>query len=192
MFRENEGPFENLFRLLSYASAAFGIWAFIIAQGADLLGWGLADLGELIDRTFRLSPGPNLEIPKQHQLESVLTSVLNMKTSEASEEEMVKIAYISGLLRMVGGIPRLASAIIKFVKYVLLMLGLTKLGDMYTEFGGKKNPGAGMVEGLVGEETEEEKEDTTYSEDQARGLMQLMTPSGITKLVNPMQSFKPF
>jgi len=144
IWRVNEGPFANIFRILSYAIPfipGLGWTVFALEKLAAFFGWGMGNLGGALDREFGLQPGS--EIPSIDQLTGGLDRMFGVVTAANGNEEIIKKAgIISSVLKMVGGTKLIARFLWSVVKWLVLAFGVTKLGDIYTAATGTtKMPG---------------------------------------------------
>jgi hypothetical protein len=150
---------------------------------------GLAALGAAIDRFLGWAPSETLNINQESFYDGIkgfFGNILKPKAA-ASEEEMVKLAWLGGLLAMVKAIPRVLTLLWTAVKFLLLAFGFSKVGEIYSAVTGTtKPPGAAMLRGLT---DEEEKETSGLSEEQAKNLMGLVTDP--SKLIQPITKMIP-
>jgi len=187
IWRSNEGFCENFFRILSYLIPfvpGLGWSVFVLEKIATFFGYGLADLGGAIDRALGWGPNPSLHIQEEDLSEGVggFLKDLLKPSAAATEEELVKLAWFGGLLKLIGAIPKILPILWKAVKFLLLALGLTKIGDIYTQATGTtKAPGQLYLEDL--EKKDKEKEEG-LTEESMQGLMSLVT--------DPSQLVQPF
>lgn len=193
MWRNREGPFENLLRLISYGVMVIpgvGWLGFALVQLASALGWGLGDIGGAVDKYLHLEPGPELRMPQQSNIESAFKEILQQKTASASDEEMIKLAFLGGLFRLTGLIPKIASGLISVMKYIILAAGMTQLGDLYPgNIGSSKDPGVQAPE----EDEEGSQDPEKYTQEGGMGLFKMLSDpaSGISKMINPFSSLNP-
>jgi hypothetical protein len=191
IWHTNEGFCENLFRILSYLIPfvpGLGWGIFILEKIAAFFDMGLASLGAAIDRFLGWAPSETLNISQESFYDGIkdfFGNILKPKAA-ASEEEMVKLAWLGGLLAMVRAIPRVLTLLWTAVKFLLLAFGFSKVGEIYSAVTGTTEPpGAAMLR----ERTEEEKETSGLSEEQAQSLMGLVTDP--SKLVQPITKMIP-
>lgn len=146
-WREDQGPAENILRLISYAPSVFGLGGMAITALDKWLseyGYGLEDLGRYIDQT-----------PMGSELMSITasTSISEeefFKKTSIAKDTIVKEAFIwralLSLIKRKGILGFIWSAITKAVKYILFAWGLTNLGELYDRF--KSGDSFGMGQGL--------------------------------------------
>lgn len=137
VWRDTEGPFENIFRLISYSPVLFAGFGGLILTGLDKIVsyfWkmGLEDFGAWIDR--QLGKGPRSEVTQQDysNLRSLLMQTLESRA--AAEGQIVKVAFLGGLFRLFGGAGKIVNALIKFLMrafaFVALAVGASTTGEI--------------------------------------------------------------
>lgn len=133
LWRVNEGPLENIFRMSSYLIPfvpGFGWAIFALEKIASLVGYGLSDLGKQLDIEMHNSPGPNATLDEDDlalALEGVITKNDRVKTAGFNKEAGPLLL----LLKMIGGPKKLAALLFKAVQFLVLLWGGTKIGDLY-------------------------------------------------------------
>lgn len=193
IWRSNEGFCENFFRILSYLVPfvpGLGWGVFVLEKIASLFGYGMSDLGGAIDRAMGWAPSTNLSITENDLSDGVggFLKDLMKPNAASSEEEIVKIAFLGGLFKLIGAIPKLIPILWKAVKFLLLAFGLTKVGDVYSTLSGTTvAPGQVLLEQTTDKKEDKEK-DVGLTQENLEGLMGLVTnPSALmqpfTKLV---------
>ena len=108
VWRQNEGFFENLFRIATYLMPfvpGVGWVTFILDKvSSTVLGLGIEDLGKWFDQNLNLSPGTDVTEEHFMSLEPNLTSTMEAKSSVMMRDgQMVKVAFLWGLLKLLGG-----------------------------------------------------------------------------------------
>ena len=161
LWKEDRGPFENTLGLLSYTIPFIpggGGILFLFEKLLSAYGMGANDFGKWIDQSLGLGPGSNITSAHEAQLIDLLEQKLNATSSGPESEIQKNASIISGLLKLVGGIPRIVKFIFTAVKVVLLALGVEKIHDVYQHVGQKGVaglvPGVGsLFQQLPGEQT---------------------------------------
>lgn len=160
IWRNSEGPFENILRIGSYLLSIMGISGWLLLALDKYLSYsyqmGIEDLGRWLDQQLGLGPGDSIE--RQH-VDAIPQLLEGLSSSAARDENMTKVAFLGGLFSLVRYGKLLASLIWKMVIFLISAFGLTKLGDMYKQtaegkFFGEMSDlqmGAGMMEGMFGD-----------------------------------------
>jgi len=180
IWRDREGPFENIFRIMSYLIPfvpGLGWTVFALETGASYLGWGMGDFGGALDKAMGLEPGTHLSITGPSDIEIGLKNVFRQLASSANEDEIKKVAFAGAFFKLIGAVPKLARFIFEAIKFLLLAFGLTKLGDMYSI--------KDTVTNIVDETQKKDNGGASglLSEEQAGGLIELIKDP--TKLIKP-------
>ena len=86
-WRQSEGPFENVFRIATYAMPAFGgLWGggigLVLDKLLDKHGYGLESLGKYLDKKLNLKAGDNVKLD-----DSLDNALLELFTSEPKENK---------------------------------------------------------------------------------------------------------
>lgn len=81
-WRQNEGPFENVFRIATYAMPAFGgLWgggvALVLDKFLSKHGYGIEDFGKYLDKTMGLKAGDNVKL--DGSLENAIAGLFDNK-----------------------------------------------------------------------------------------------------------------
>lgn len=182
IWHDYEGPMENVFRILSYLIPfvpGLGWGIFVLESIATFFGYGMSDLGAAIDRAAGFKPGQ--PVREKTFLDSA-TSVLEgffTRTAE-SNTDMVKLASLAAVMKLVGGIPRALGLVWQAVKFILLAFGLSNLGEIYTSATGqKKKPG----EIYLSNEEVKDKADKLLTTEQVGKLVDVVQdPAALTRL----------
>lgn len=140
LWDDNNGPLENIFGLSSYMVPfvpGLGWAIFLLDQiGNVIFGFGLKSLGKWADQQLGLSPGSNLEFAHLVALGDMLTQKIkdlaDQEKTSAHNSEINKFASLSGMLRLVGGIPRITKLLWFAIKSLLLALGVQRVKDIYS------------------------------------------------------------
>ncbi len=151
LWHPNEGPFQNIFKLLSYATPfipGLGWTIFIIEKVASLTGYGLENLGKYLDQQLGLDSGSNIDPSHIEKGGQLLENLVSSKMASASKEELVKIAFFGSLLKF--AIPKALKLILKVVSLLLMAVGVDQIKDLYT-----KIQSQGGVQKYVVEKAEE-------------------------------------
>jgi len=144
VWRDNEGPFENLFRLISYSPVLFAGLGGLALTGIDKIisymwGMGLEDFGAWIDK--QLGKGPKSDVTPQDYdaLKDILTQRLQ-SNARVNNGQMVKVAGLGGIFKLFGGTGKVVNMILSFVMrafaFVAMALGATSTGDIYDKVKG--------------------------------------------------------
>ena len=143
VWRDNEGPFENLFRLISYSPVLFagfgGLLVTLIDKFASWFGYGLEDFGAYIDK--KLGKGPKSDVSAQDvpALNNLFTGLLEAKAA-SQNGQMVKVAGLGSIFKLFGGTGKLVNLIISLVlrafAFVAMALGAASTGDIYNKVKG--------------------------------------------------------
>lgn len=141
IWRDNEGPFQNIFRLFSYAMPfipGLGWVSFLIEGIASAFGYGLSDLGAFIDKELGLSPGVDFNTQEATQdVSNWFAQIVDGKMAGASlnDEQIVKVAFLGTLLKMIGGGARIAPIVFKvltsLIGWLLMSVGANHISDIY-------------------------------------------------------------
>ena len=139
VWRTNEGFFENLFRVATYVIPfipGLGWMVYVLDKFASMgFGMGFEDLGKWIDQQLGLSPGS--EITEEHfmGLEPHFTKTLTPTTSMNHQGQFVKVAFLWGLLKSIGGVKPVLSKSWTIVKavvgWLLLTFGASSMNQLY-------------------------------------------------------------
>lgn len=141
IWRTNEGPFQNIFRLFSYAIPfvpGLGWGVFLLEKLAGALGLGLSDLGEYLDRGLGLSAGSDFDLSDAlGRIANWLKGLFSKMPALAhhEDEQLRKLAFLGGLLQLIGGgarlVPKLISLIGSVVGWLLLAVGANNINNIY-------------------------------------------------------------
>jgi hypothetical protein len=187
VWRQNEGFCENFFRIITYLIPfvpGLGWGVFILEKIATFFGYGLSDLGKAIDNAMGWAPNTNLQIQENDLLEGIGGFLKNLLKPSvgATENDIIKLAWFGGLLKLIGAIPKLIQILWKAVKFLLLAVGLTKIGDIYAQTSGTtKLPGQLYLEDTNNHEIPESKD---FTDENLEGLMSFVA--------DPSQLMQPF
>lgn len=180
LWRAREGTFENIFRLLSYLIPfvpGLGWGVFILERVATAFGWGMADFGGAIDKEL----GTISNVTYADFSEAVTNVIEKKKEAAFTEEDIIKVAWIGGLMKLIMGIPRAAQLVWKAIKALLFMFGVTHVGDLVAKMTDSTEPiGTALLEQV------KQKEDDS-------GLLDVEQLSGLTELIkDPTKLIRPF
>lgn len=196
LWRNREGPFENIFRLLSYMVPfvpGLGWGVFALEKVASMFGWGMGDLGGALDKAMNLDPGTHLGMPDNEDIERGVTTMFEQQQKAASSnEELQKVASIGGLFRLIGGAGKISRILFSVLKWLLLAFGITKLGDMYAGATGQTGtPEKGILDEITEDEEKEKPKGPAYTSEDVSGLMDIMNPEGLANMFNPIKLLNP-
>jgi len=98
IWRSNEGPFENMLRIVSYSMPFFGgifgaILLIVDKVASYFWGYSLEDFGKYIDKLIGLSPGSEISEEKLH---SALLKELQSKAN-TKNDKITKLALWGGI-----------------------------------------------------------------------------------------------
>lgn len=130
LWRNNEGPFENLLRLVSYAGVILPGGFVIIALDkiASMFGFGLEDLGRYLDKKLNLGPGANIT---ENTMSDAANIIESLSSKEANSKNiLIKNAGLWSFLSK-GGVKTTFKGLWAIVKWLLTALALTNFGDLY-------------------------------------------------------------
>ena len=166
LWRDREGPLQNIFRLGSYILSLMG-WSGVAFLALDKYlsfkyQMGVEDIGKWLDSKLGLGPGDSVEQHHVGQIGQLIDGFLVQ--AEADNDNITKLAFVGGLLKVIGGGKMIASIVWKIVKFLIVALGLTKLGDLYEEGVSSDivgdllglQQGKSMLEGMMGGEMEQD------------------------------------
>lgn len=140
LWHTNEGPFQNIFRLFSYATPfvpGLGWVAFILEKIASALGYGLAALGSYIDKKLNIGPKSFDKQKSFDDLGKLLTNMIDTKKSESmlDSDEIKKVAFLGALFKLVGGgkmvVPKILLILKSVVGWLLLAVGANNIDEIY-------------------------------------------------------------
>lgn len=138
LLKPNQGPMENLFRLLSNVPAFFmGLGGI----GFTLLDWltstffgvGMQPFGAWLDRKFGLGKDTT---PKQvERLYLPVSDIAEMRLAAMKNNgEIVKVSSLGGILKMMGGVGKVVKMVFSFIAkafaYLLAMYGVANWGEL--------------------------------------------------------------
>lgn len=132
MWRDDQGPGENLFRLISYAPSVFG-WSGMLITALDKVlshyGYGLEDFGKFLD-----DQGITTQLFGMPATASLDDNRIN-KIASSMEDQIVKEAVLGAALKFIWKYLISPRALLKNLwraaKYLLLAFGFTKIGEIY-------------------------------------------------------------
>jgi hypothetical protein len=135
MWRQNEGPFENILRLITYLIPfvpGLGWTAFILEKAASIaLDMGLEDIGRYIDQALGLGPGSEVNPADETKVIDLITQMVKEKQASNTNDEMKKQAFLVwGLLRAIPGAVRILFTVFKAI---LLAVGASSVGEIYQQ-----------------------------------------------------------
>jgi len=198
IWRPHEGFCENLFRILSYLIPfvpGLGTAAFILEKIAAFFGYGLSKLGKIIDDAMGWQASESLKIEENKFLQGVGNVIRNLvQSSEAkSEDELVKIAWFGGIVKLIKFLPKILSVLWKAVAFLLMAFGFTKVGDIWQQsVQTTKAPGELYLE----KDKPEEKVEVVKNKEHDKNKNYNMSDEGIKGLMNlvtnPEQLVAPF
>lgn len=154
LWRPDEGPFQNIFRLGTYLMPFVSGWGFVLMiidkLASALFNISVEDFGKWLDS--KLGLGPNSDVT-QDVLNRGQNEVLNLlqgieQTGSEELNHIVKVAFLGGLLRWLGlsagrsfsrsrggGLTWLVKTIFavigKAVGFLTIAFGANKLNDIY-------------------------------------------------------------
>ena len=143
IWRVNEGPFQNFFRLFSYATPfvpGLGWVVFVLEKIAGAFGYGLSDLGKYIDSTLTLGANQKFDLGDvMNRLSIWLSEVFGDEpqaiASLNDDDQIVKIALFGGLIKMIGGakvvVPKIIKVLMAFVSWLLIAVGANHVDQIY-------------------------------------------------------------
>jgi len=144
VWRDSEGPFENLFRLISYSPVLFagfgGLLLTLIDKFASWFGYGIEDFGAWLDK--KLGKGPKSDVTPQDadNLNNLFMGMLEAKAALDNNGQMIKVAGLGGIFRLFGGPGKLAkmitSLILRAFAFIAMALGASSTGDIYNKVKG--------------------------------------------------------
>lgn len=130
LWRNTEGPFENILRLISYAGVLLPGGLIIIAMDkiASMFGMGLEDLGKYLDNKLNLGPRSSLN---ENNLDNAVNLLEELSKKQASVHE--KLIKNAGLLSFVrgNGIKTTFKGLWMLIKWLLTALAITNFSDLY-------------------------------------------------------------
>ena len=130
LWNPSEGPFENIFGLLSYAIPfvpGLGWGIFALEKIASLFGLGLDDLGKWIDGQCNIPSGAGVN-EMVSCLGKVLQSVLDQKKAELDNDQIEKVAFWGfAVSRM---LPVALKWIARAIGAILLAVAANNIGDV--------------------------------------------------------------
>jgi len=143
MWRTDQGPGQNLFRLISYAPSVFG-WSGMMITALDKVlsnyGYGLEDFGRWLDEqgvTTQLFGMPATANLNDERINKIASSM---------ENQIVKEAFASVVLKFIWKYVISPRALLKNLwraaKYLLFAFGFTKIGEIYDMFTSGNEEGA--------------------------------------------------
>lgn len=191
IWRPTEGFFQNFFRILSYLIPwvpGLGWGVSVLETIGSFFGYGLANLGALIDRVLGWGPSPQLSITEEafsKNLSGTLSMLLAQKKSASNEEEMIKLSSFEGFTKIAGFLPKLIKLLWNAIKFVMLAYGFTKIGDIYSAVTGtSKMPGEIALEQVSDKKEEKKDKDKKDISIDPKALMGLVS--------DPKQLIQPF
>lgn len=112
VWKENRGPFENLFSVAIYASPMMGVgWVPMLLStvGSHLLGFGVRDLGKVIDKHLGLGPGDMPSDNDFNKAEGALEKIIEwgMKKKSNNIQGLTKNAGIFSTILKSGRVAKL-------------------------------------------------------------------------------------
>lgn len=174
MWRQNEGPFENILRLITYLIPfvpGLGWTAFILEKVASIvLNMGLEDIGRYIDKALGLHPGSEISSAHEAKVVDLITQMVKSKQAQPHNELKKEAFLIWSLLRAIPGAIRVLFTVFKVI---LLAVGATSIGDLYQQAGS----GAGEIL-----DTEKKDEPTLPSEGLTKLLDISTDPSALLRM----------
>lgn len=129
MWRKDQGPAENVFRLVSYVPSVFG-WSGMALVALDKVlseyGYGLEDLGKWIDDNY----------PTQLLMSFAKEEGnMSLKVSRLEEHGLKKNAFIGTVFKKIlgkfGGVKYVLKLLGKAIQLLLYALGLSKVEEIY-------------------------------------------------------------
>lgn len=148
MWRVDQGPAQNIMRLISYAPSVFGFGGLAIT-GIDKwlshYGYGLEDLGVFLDKTELRPLLDNLTADSKHSIDEI-HRLGNTMDSDKIVKEAFLLKALWNIMAKKGLLKLTWQVISKTVKYILLAFGFTKMGELYDKlsgFAGVGNIGVG-------------------------------------------------
>jgi hypothetical protein len=153
LWRPEEGPFENIFRLGTYLMPFVSGWGFVLMIvdkiASTFFHMGLEDFGRWLDRKLGLGPRSDItqDVLNRGQNE-VLNMLQGIEQSGSKElDSIVKVAFLGGLLRWLGfsaargfsrnrggltGLVRTIFSVIgKAIGFLTIAFGANKFNDIY-------------------------------------------------------------
>lgn len=135
LWRADQGPAENLFRLISYAPSAFGLGGLALT-GLDkilsMYGYGLEDFGRWLDGTGVVSQTLGM-VGLAELDDNRLEKVARVAVDGAIIKEAAWGAIIN-LIKRYLGFRMILKMLWTAAKFVLLAFGFTHMGQIYEMF----------------------------------------------------------
>jgi hypothetical protein len=149
IWRPNEGFFQNLFRLASYAIPfvpGLGWVVFVVEKIAGMFNKGLSDLGEYFDKGLGTGPGSKLDLSDilerlARWFKGLFSKMLSPAIAKSDDEQLQKIAILGGLLQLIGGgirlVPKIISVLGSFIGWLMMAVGANNIDKMLKILEGK-------------------------------------------------------
>lgn len=135
-WHQNEGPLENIFRIITYAMPfvpGLGWMTFALDKLASLaLGLGFEDLGAWFDKKLNLTSGSELNESKFLNLASEFEN--NKSSTIYTEDGIIKVAFLGSILKSlgIGNIIIKAFGIIKStIGFLLVTFAASNMDELY-------------------------------------------------------------
>jgi len=180
---EHKGFWEKIFSLLSYAVPfipGLGWAVFILEQAAHyLFDFGLADIGKALDKSGVMGT--------MYGLYEGLSGLIEKNAAYDGPVMIEKRAFIGGLLKLTGSLPKVVKIIWGVVKWLMLAIGVSSIdelirkGDELAKGLLQGNPLVQLLSPDIGEIALPDKEQGAGDLDIGQ-LKSLMDPSQLTKM----------
>jgi len=184
LWRTDEGPFENLFRLGTYLMPFVSGWGFVLMildkLASTLFKVSLEDFGKWLDSKLGLGPHSDVTQDVLNRGQNEVLNLLQKMEQTGSEEldHIVKVAFLGGLLRWLGfaanrgyrgyrnksGLTWLVKTIFsvlgKAIGFLTLAFGANKVNDIYKMVIDTRSPqaqGLGWLGEMVGDAGQKEE-----------------------------------